>query len=66
MFSIITAVRAPQQCADAMDSRTVVNMLRRFVSCSVGVDIEPSDDGQYVLPSSAIPRDVYGVSTPRR
>jgi hypothetical protein len=66
MFSIITAVRAPRQCDDIVDSLTVVNMLRRFVSCTVGGDIAPTDDGQYVLPSSANPSDVYRVTAPQR
>lgn len=49
-FSVIAAIRAPEGCGRVLDARTLVNVFRRFVSCTLDVSLDDVEDDQFVVP----------------
>jgi len=61
-FSIITAIRSPQDCDAVLDGVTIVNAFRRFVGCTLDVELEDTDNGQFLLPDLGSPKRAFDVT----
>ena len=61
-FSIITAIRSPLDCDDVLDGVTIVNAFRRFVGCTLDIEMQDTHNGQFLLPDLGNPRSAFDVT----
>jgi hypothetical protein len=49
-MAVLSAMRLPSDCSEAGPARTTVNTVRRLVSCTLGLDLEPLPERHFFAP----------------